>query len=309
MLLKGLAIVVFIVFILYIISVYALFHIGVKRQRTVKNTDLWLKTWGKSAPIIKKNIDDIMAQEPIQVHIESFDGLELNAYVLEAPQKSTKVFIAMHGFRNQNFADISGWSIMMHQQGYNVIMPDQRAHGESEGKYTCYGTKEKYDCRQWIDFAIKRYGDDCEIILGGVSMGCSTILMTLGFDDLPPQIKGCIADCGFTSPHDIFTYLFKNSIHLPLAVFNGFSWYTERKKILNLNASSTIEVLKKTDIPILFVHGTCDKLVPIEMTKINYEVCHSRKELLIIEGAPHASSYIYNPELCKQKALSFFGIV
>lgn len=37
---------------------------------------------------------------------------------------------------------------MFHQQGYNVLLPDARAHGQSQGKYIGYGWPERYDVRK-----------------------------------------------------------------------------------------------------------------------------------------------------------------
>ena len=54
---------------------------------------------------------------------------------------------------------------------------DQRAAGESEGKYIGFGVLESRDCCLWAQYIAKRFGPDQKIILAGLSMGASTVLM------------------------------------------------------------------------------------------------------------------------------------
>ena len=103
--------------------------------------------------------------------------------------------------------------------GYDVLLPDQRCHGKSEGKYICFGTKEKFDCRDWAVKLTERLGDEAKIVLMGVSMGSSTVTFALG-TDLPKSVKACIADCGFTSPKDIFTHVLKRNYKIILTYYN-----------------------------------------------------------------------------------------
>ena len=80
------------------------------------------------------------------------------------------------------------------------------------------------------------------------------------------------------------------------------------KKKLNVRSGdySTLEALLATDVPVLFVHGTDDHFVPIEMTYKNYEACASPKRLLVVPGAEHAMSYYVDSRAYEKAVLDFW---
>ena len=143
----------------------------------------------------------------------------------------------------------------------------------------------------WIDFHNENFGD-FPIVLSGLSMGASTMLY-LADKNLPDNVRGIIADCGFTSPKEILASVFRNVIHLPAAptllaaelfarIFGGFSFTQEDTRIS----------LRKSKIPVLMVHGVDDDFVPCEMTKQGYAACIGPKELLLVDGAEHGVSFL-----------------
>ena len=54
---------------------------------------------------------------------------------------------------------------------------------------------------------------------------------------------------------------------------------------------STVEAMRKTKLPILFIHGSDDMFVPLEMSFENYKACAAPKEILVVPGAIHGQSY------------------
>lgn len=71
--------------------------------------------------------------------------------------------------------------------GYNVLLPDQRAHGYSGGHTITMGVKERYDARDWTVWARSRFGPEVPIFLMGVSMGAATVLLAAGLN-LPDNV-------------------------------------------------------------------------------------------------------------------------
>ena len=225
-----------------------------------------------------------------QVTIRSFDGLNLSA--LWVPAKNPKgTILFAHGYRSSKLVDFSLAFDFYHQYGLNILVPDQRSHGKSEGRFITFGVKESRDMLSWIAFHNANFGQ-LPMMLSGLSMGASTMLF-LADKDLPSNIKGIIADCGFTSPWEILKSVYHRVLHLPAApslwatefyarIFAGFS----------LREMDTRQILKNSKLPVLLVHGEDDGFVPCEMTKQAYSACNSYKKLLTVPGADHGVSFV-----------------
>ena len=154
-----------------------------------------------------------------------------------------------------------------------------------------FGYMERYDCLDWIRFVNERTEQKYPVYLAGVSMGASTVLMTAGLD-IPENVKGVIADCGFTSAYDIWRYVVKYNMKLSYGLHGLMIDRICQKKInTNSKAITTLTAMQNTKLPILFIHGTDDKFVPVRMTYENYKACNAPKELLIVPSAIHGQSY------------------
>jgi pimeloyl-ACP methyl ester carboxylesterase len=240
------------------------------------------------------------------VYIKSHDGLTLAGHIYEAP-KMNRIIICMHGWRSSWDHDYSVIAPFLHDEmGSTLIMPEQRGQGASEGNFIGFGILERYDCYEWIKFAIERYGKDIPIYLSGVSMGATTVLMTTGFD-LPESVKGVVADCGFTSPAAIMTHVVKNN----LKINDKLTYPLVNKRInkvanFDIDEYSAPEALSKCQVPVLFIHGAADSFVPVHMTFENYEACVAPKDLLIVPGANHGLSYLKDNPAYKNAVRAFF---
>lgn len=232
------------------------------------------------------------SQDRERITITSYDGLKLIAYFLPAKEKTDKIMILMHGYRNDGFGDFSGLVNFYHDLGYHILAPHQRSHGESEGEYICYGVKERYDVKQWAEYIADRFGELSKIFLAGISMGGASVLMASGLK-LPKQVKGIIADCAFTSPFEIFSHVMKSECQLPKFPFLYIADFICREKAgFGFKECNTIKCLKENKIPVLFIHGGKDNFVPTEMSYRNYEACIAPKKLLIVNGAAHGTSHL-----------------
>ena len=174
---------------------------------------------------------------------------------------------------------------------------EQRAHNNSDGDYLGFGLLERYDCRDWISWVNDKLGSEVlPIYLCGVSMGATSVLMASGLD-LPVNVHGIIADCGFTSPHDIWVHVAKNNLRISSKMRSSVADRICKEKInVGSKSYSTIDALKATKIPVLFIHGSDDHFVPVRMTYENYKACVSPKRLLIVPGAEHGLSYCVDKE-------------
>ena len=239
-----------------------------------------------------------------EVYIRSFDGLRLYARIVENPNPTGTV-IFFHGFRSCTDFDFSVVFEDYYKRGYNLICVTQRAHGKSEGKFISMGIYERYDCKSWAEYAAKRFGKDSPIILEGLSMGASTVLMASDLP-MPENVKGIIADCGYTTPDDIFLHVGRDIYGLPPFPFmTTFRRYFRHFIHANTTDASSIESLKRTKLPVLLIHGKADDFVPYSMSEENDAACASRHAFVFVDGAGHGQSYLFDREKC-DKALEEF---
>jgi fermentation-respiration switch protein FrsA (DUF1100 family) len=138
-------------------------------------------------------------------------------------------------------------------------------------------------------------------------MGSATVLMTSGDNDLDECVKCIIADCGYTTLNDEFKYnldKMKIPTHLILSSANFIS---QKRAGYKFKEASTLKQVSKSKTPTLFIHGDQDDFVPTYMVYELYNACKAPKDLLVIEGAGHAESFIVNQNLCRRTIIQFIN--
>ena len=273
-------------------------------------------------------------QNAQEISIQSFDGLRLVAYNL--PNKApVGTIILMHGYHSEPIREYAALAHFYYDLGYNLVLPIQRTHGKksgfhSEGKYITFGVKERQDLHDWILKTNQIYGEDSPLFLQGISMGCATTLMTLGLE-LPSNIRGVIADCGYTTPRAIIWKVLKKDMKVPTAsmIIKIGNFLTRHIAGFSMDDYSTFDAInfnksRTNQIPILFIHGTKDDFVPIEMTEQNFAEClvnlyydtngevkllnneqQDKYKLVEISDAAHAIENFVDPATYHEEAARF----
>ena len=237
------------------------------------------------------------------VSITSFDGLTLRGKYYEF-DKDAPIEILFHGYKGNSERDMSTGVRRVFECKRNALIVDQRASGYSDGRVITFGIKERFDALSWANYVSKNYPNN-KIILTGVSMGASTVVMASALN-LPKNVIGILADCGFSNPSDIIKSTIKQ-MKLPVKVFYPFVKMGARIfGRFNLEETSPIEEIKKTKLPIIFIHGNKDKIVPFEMSKLMYENCNSKKELVEINNGAHGITYLQEPVIYVDSLIDFF---
>ncbi len=234
--------------------------------------------------------------------VTSQDGLQLHARWFENTG-SHKWAIAVHGYHSDmgSMEDYAAW---YYENGYQVLTPDLRAHGTSEGEYIGMGWLDRQDMLLWIDAVLKE-DPQAQIVLHGVSMGAATVMMTSG-EELPDNVKAIVEDCGYTSVWDIFSSELHVRFGLPdFPVMQVSSLMSSLKAGYNWKEASALEQVKKSKTPMLFIHGDQDDFVPTDMVYPLYEAAPVQKQLLIVEGAGHAESRETDSDLYWQTISDF----
>lgn len=288
-------IIVLVIVLLTAASIYFYRLVIYRQPKTflLNNPDLE-QDGGTDLPV--QDVPWVESQPFERIEMKSSDGLLLRGFYLPAPRPTTRTAIVAHGYSCSSKLNMGPFAQMYHEEfGYNVLMPDARGHGESEGNYIGFGWHERLDYLKWIHLMMQRVGEDCEIVLHGVSMGAATVLMTSG-EVLPPQVKSVVADCAYTSANDILAYQGKRMYHLPaFPIIPATSLVCKLCAGYFFGEASTLKQIEKAQLPVLFIHGEEDTFVPTEMAGRLYAACPTPKELIMIPQAGHGISFNVDP--------------
>lgn len=238
------------------------------------------------------------------VKIKSFDNLTINAYKLSHQTPCDKWVIINHGYMQQPY-QLGHAGLKFFNDGYNVLLPHMRGHGESEGAYIGMGFHDSKDVMKWIDYILS-INSRAEIVIYGVSMGAATTMITSG-EKLPHNVKCFIEDCGYTSAWDEFAYQLKEMYGLPsFPIMNGVNLLTKIRAGYDLKDASPLDYVQKCSKPMLFIHGDKDTFVPFYMAEKLYAAASCpEKELFITRNAGHAESFKLYKDIYWQKVLNF----
>ena len=247
-----------------------------------------------------------LRQQPMEtVYLTAKDGRRLVGHWWAHPN-AERVIVAMHGWRSSWDNDFGMAADFFRKQNCSVLFVEQRAQNSSEGDCIGFGVLERHDCLSWIKWVIGKTERKLPVYLAGVSMGATTVMLTAGLE-LPKEVKGIVADCGFTSIHDISQHVIKNNLRLHYGVGPRTVDSICRKRLqVGAKEHTTAEALKNANVPILIVHGTEDAFVPVSMAYENYKACKGPKELLIVPGADHGMSYYLNRKGYESALLGFW---
>ena len=247
---------------------------------------------------------EVRAMPQEDVSITSFDGLTLRGKYYEY-EPGAPIELMMHGYRGEAERDLCGGVQRCFALKRSALIVDQRACGTSDGNIITFGIKEKRDCLDWVNFMIQKFGPDVRIILTGISMGGATVLMAAG-EELPSNVIGVLADCGYTSAKEIIIKVIKQ-LHLPAPLLYPFVKLAAKLFCgFNLEETSAITAMSKCKVPVILFHGEADDFVPCDMSRANYDACVSTKKLVTIAGAGHGLSYIIDSEKYLSELGAFF---
>jgi len=228
-------------------------------------------------------------QEHTIIEQTSDDGLLLKASFIEHETSSGKAVILAHGYRQER-GDMSSYVKFYYDQGFDILIPDARGHGESEGDYIGYGWHDRLDYLNWIDLLIEEYESE-QIVLHGHSMGASLVLMASG-EELPDEVKAIVADSGYTTVKEELTHQLKHLYNLPaFPLLDLTSMMTKFRSGFSFEEASAIDQVKNNTRPLLIIHGEEDELVPVEMAYELYEAAGGEKKLWIVPEAGHTKGY------------------
>lgn len=239
-------------------------------------------------------------------YIMSERGEGLVGYLLKAKEPSNVYVFGAHGYRSYGKKEFCGFAQYYLSRGINVFFPDHIASGESDGSHCSFGYYEREDCMKWLQYMIDHFGSDIKIILHGVSMGSATVCMMSGRNNLPSNVKFTVADCGFTTAKALFKFKLSDLKVPDVGLIKGVDIANKINHGFSFDSIEPVESVKNARVPMLFVHGKEDNLVPSFMAQELYDNCSTPdKDILLVDGADHAQAHVNGKEEYEKKLDEF----
>ena len=284
------------IIILFFLALYAVFRGTFYTPIKGQNEDMvFTPATEKYADmdVVKGMVANCLAMPYEDTYVTSFDNKKLKARVYRN-QKSDTVCIMCHGYRGTPCRDFSGGAVDMVNSGYNVILISERGHYGSEGHSITFGVREKEDCKSWINYARKEFGEDKRIVLIGISMGGATVLMA---SDYLKEGDRVIADCPYTTPKEIISNSIKSLLHMnPKIMWPVANLTSIIFGHTNLAKEDACEHVKNSKAKIMIIHGEDDTLVPYQFSKRAQDLCPDKVRYELFPKAEHGISYIVDKE-------------
>lgn len=259
----------------------------------------------RNDPLYSDSMKWFLKMKPADTIIKNSKGKDVHGNIIENEKKTNKWAICVHGYMGAPSIQ-APYAKHFYDNGYNVLCPSLRAHGDDTHKYCSMGMHDKDILITWINYLVNK-NPDCEIVLHGVSMGAATVMLATG-EKLPANVKCAVSDCGFSSCKEQFIHVMKNNMKIPVFPFfqlgNMISVVRGNFNFLKCDPAKAVAA---SETPTLFIHGTGDNFVPYRMIENVFGACSAEKDRLDVEGATHAVSLSYDTELYFSAMDNFIG--
>lgn len=261
----------------------------------------------KEYPVLSSWVDSLNQAKALKdTFIVAQDGARLHAYYIAAAAPTAKTSVVVHGYTDNAIRMFMIAYLYNHDLGYNVLIPDLRNAGQSDGDHFQMGWLDRLDVLQWMDVAHHIYGDSTRMVVHGISMGAATTMMVSG-EKQQDYVKCFVEDCGYTDVWDEFAYKLKSNFGLPsFPLLNMTNTLCKLKYGWSFKEASALKQVKKSTLPMFFIHGDSDTYVPTSMIDTLFRAKEQgEKEYWVVPGATHAMSYRDHTKEYTQKVKNF----
>jgi len=241
--------------------------------------------------------------------ITAADGIALRAWLFQPRVANGKGVILLHGVVDSRQGTLGDARILL-RQGYTVLTPDSRAHGESGGVIMSYGLREVDDVRRWAEWLAQQEGVR-ELFGLGHSMGASILLQAVGAG---VPLRALVADCPFVTFHDVAYARIGGILGMrPLArlllwpAIEPAFLYARLRHGLNLYRASPLDAIRHARVPVLLIHGVEDANIPVDHSRQLQAANRRLAQLWEVPGAAHVAAIATEPAEYERRVLAWFN--
>ena len=233
------------------------------------------------------------------VSFPSKSGSQLSGWFLEAKQGKGGVLL-LHGIKS-NRLQMLNRAKFLQKAGYDVLLFDFQAHGESEGEQITFGHLEALDAESAFDYLQDRL---CYPSVGviGVSLGGASALL----GNVKLKAKALILESVYPSIEEAID----DRLEIYLGVIGSYfspllTLQLQPRLGIGIDDLKPIEQLKKVKDAVMIVTGSADKHTTLAESKRMFEEANEPKELWVVEGAGHVDFDELDREEYKERVLNF----
>lgn len=251
----------------------------------------------------------IEEKKPELLHLKTRDNVTLCGHLLRAENPRGSTVLLLHGYLGNGIDHMGMFVPFYLEQGFDVFLPDLRAHGNSGGTYIGFGKTDADDCVQWLNYLTALYPKTQNFLLHGVSMGGATACIASSHDALPKNVRGVVSDCAFSSCKEQFTHSLHYVTPIPANILlPAANFWCKRLAGYDLYKASASEAVKRSTLPFFFIHGMCDTFVPTEMVHTLAEACPDpHKTVFLVPDTKHFLSYTNATQEYQARLKDFFA--
>jgi len=251
--------------------------------------DIILKPYRASLTVVRNTFPDGITPDVYGMSYEdcdiiTSDNVKLEGLLIHADSIPKANIILIHGIGayKEIFFHLAK---RLSESGFNVLLFDLRAMGQSGGEYCTYGFLEKQDVKQYTDSLISKF-PNLPVGVYGTSLGGAIALQSLSND---PRLQAGIIECTYDKMYKVvraYTERFLGFSFNPMADFA--LWRAEMKAGFDSDEMNPVLHATKIHQPVFIAHGDRDIHIPMEYGKNNFDaLLSSEKRFCIVAGADH----------------------
>jgi len=219
-------------------------------------------------------------------------------------EDSVKTIIVCSGANGSLDADVHG-APWLHEAGYNVLLFNWRAHGDSDGEVVTLGFNERYDLIAAVQFAKSKGAERVGVL--GFSMGGSVAIATAAVYE---DINAIVADSPFVFVLSaIAGGLIERGVHEGLAFLLARLFVTTAclRTQLNLYDIDLARWINRVaPRPLLLIFGEQDVIVPPSEVDLLFARAGDPKEVWRVPAAAHRNIHTLQPVEYRRRICEFF---